>query len=332
MRSKIEINLWKSLFPSRAMRSFCKEAPPLIRINVHYFYRLASNLVPLQEIAADRKIMEFFSQLYQGEQELIFFLWNPLVPPGTSFARGHELYKAVTALTGDAFREELITYAEAARISNSLSAFEIVLAAEYELKDVFVVSKKGIYSTTELIERAEDLFPEPFQKRVPDFIKDIHEAGRCIAFELPTAAGFHIFRAVEAVAKQYVLKVRGTSITDKEKRFGLGGYVKILIDQKVDERVTNAVAQLTKLHRNPAIHPEDHLSLNEAMGILGLAQSCILAMIADMEKREPDPDVSLTKMLPDPAAQVFQEDIEFPEPIVLKNGEYELTKELGPGD
>jgi hypothetical protein len=37
---------------------------------------------------------------------------------------------------------------------------------------------------------------------------------------------------------------------------------------------------MTTLHRNPLIHPEDALTLDEALGLLGMARSAITAMLA----------------------------------------------------
>ena len=125
-----------------------------------------------------------------------------------------------------------------------VTKFENNLEAEYNGKDIFVVAKKGILSTTDLIENAEEMFSQKIRERIAPAISDIQQAGKCIAFQVSTAAAFHIFRAVEAVAKIYVEIVRGTPPTDKEKRFGLGGFARILVEHGADERVTNSVPQL----------------------------------------------------------------------------------------
>jgi hypothetical protein len=271
----------------------------MIRINVQYFYKLASSLIPLREIKADILITDQFGILYGAEKELEFFLWNPLLPPGTSFSCGKQLYDVIQALTNNLSRDEPVNYFEAIAITNSLHLFETVLAAEFALKDTFVVSKKSIYSTTDLIERAEEMFSSAVRDLMPDIVRDIHDAGKCMAFELPTAAAFHLYRATEAAAKHYITRVRGTPPTEKEKRFGLGGYAKIMIGLKVDERISNSVSQLTKLHRNPAIHPDHHISTDEVISILGIVQSVIQVMALDMNRLDNAPEMTLLDILPD---------------------------------
>ena len=259
-----------------------------------------------------------------------FFLWNPLIPPGTSFNCGKQLYDSVSALANDLAREAPITAYEVFNIVTNLQTFETVLAAEYALKDTFVVSRKGIFSTTELIERSEFMFSDDVRKLLPDIIRDIHDAGKCIAFELSTAAAFHLYRATEAAAKQYILKVRGTQVTEKERRFGLGGYAKIMVELRVDERISNAVSQLTKLHRNPAIHPEHHLSSDEVIAILGIVQSVIQVMALDIYLRENAPQMPLLEVLPDDSEYEYPPTEDpIAESVRLGNEEDSLSVEAG---
>ena len=44
------------------------------------------------------------------------------------------------------------------------------------------------------------MIPQETRKNLDDaVIGDIREAGRCLVFDLPTAAGFHVLRAIELV-------------------------------------------------------------------------------------------------------------------------------------
>jgi hypothetical protein len=230
-------------------------------------------------------------------------------------------------LTENLGRDEPVSYFEVTNIKSLLTKFENNLEAEYATKDLFVVSRKGIYSTTDLIERTEQAFPKEFTDRIPDAINDLKQAGRCIAFEVPTAAAFHIFRAVEAVAKQYVTVMRGTPPTDKEKRGGLGNFVVILNENGADVRVTSSIAQLAKLHRNPTMHPEMFIRNTEILATFGMAQSVIQSMIADMELRQPEPSTTITSVLPDPKDLAYgaeaesDEDDESIRQLQLSNGE-----------
>jgi len=46
--------------------------------------------------------------------------------------------------------------------------------------------------------------------KVPSALFDAREAGKCLAYELPTACGFHIFRATESAT-------RGSSVSSRNK-------------------------------------------------------------------------------------------------------------------
>jgi hypothetical protein len=270
------------------------------RINVQYFYRLATILRPLSQVS-EGPLMDSFGVLYAAESELQSFLWNTIIPPETSFATGYELYTTVKELTDQIGQADAtLSVVDVNKINAELTRFETVLQADFARRDMFAVSKKGIFSTTDLVENAEAMLPKAIQEKIPEAVKDMHSAGRCIAFELATAAGFHIFRAVEAVGREYVTIVRGAPPTDKEKNLGLGGYKKILEDHGADPRVINALDQLRKLHRNPTMHPEITLTTDEVISTLGLAQSVIQAMVADMEKFRPNPEPAIAQTLPQP--------------------------------
>jgi len=59
-----------------------------------------------------------------------------------------------------------------------------------------------------------------------------------------------------------------------------------------DPKVVEAIKQMTKLHRNPLVHPEVILSTEEAIGIIGMARSAIAAMLAAL------PDVRIATGAP----------------------------------
>jgi len=53
-----------------------------------------------------------------------------------------------------------LTWYEAYNIRTAASEFETVFAAELATFDTYIVSKKGIYSTADLIDRADMAFDE----------------------------------------------------------------------------------------------------------------------------------------------------------------------------
>jgi hypothetical protein len=144
--------------------------------------------------------------------------------------------------------------------------------------DAYFVSKKGGYDTTDIITRAEVLFPSELMLKAPEAIRDIQEAGRCIAYELATAAGFHLLRANESVLLKYFDTVAGEEKRPSNRN--LGALLKKMQDLGVgDSKVLAVLTQIKDLHRNPLFHPEDQLSVDEAINLMGIVRSAVSAML-----------------------------------------------------
>jgi hypothetical protein len=158
----------------------------------------------------------------------------------------------------------------------------------------YFVSKKAIYDTNDLILRADELFSEPIRQRLSDQVKhDVRETGKCLAFDLATAAGFHITRALEGVVLDYLQILCPKEIASlKDSQRNLGNYIKMASDHEGDLKVCNSLDQFRDLHRNPLIHPETVLSVDEALTLLGIAQSAIVAIVMDIQKRNPIPSAT----------------------------------------
>ena len=85
-------------------------------------------------------------------------------------------------------------------IREAAKEFETVLRTECQIMDTYFVSKKGTHSTKDLVENAHYHVPEPSRSSLPEQTKrDFDYAGKCIAFDVPTAAAFHLLRGTEAV-------------------------------------------------------------------------------------------------------------------------------------
>jgi hypothetical protein len=71
---------------------------------------------------------------------------------------------------------------------------------------------------------------------------------------------------------------------------GLGVYLKKMRDTKVGAAKVLAILQQIKdLHRNPLAHPDETLTLEEAVGLFGIVQSAINAMLKDIPMPKPAP-------------------------------------------
>ena len=159
--------------------------------------------------------------------------------------------------------------------------FETVLSAELETLATYHATQKGIYSTSDLIERAENVFPSSVTRKLgAAVVEEIRQSGRCLAFDNATACGFHIMRATEAVLHGYYLAVCKPKPRPKARLENWGAYIAELRKSK-DQDVQEVVALLQQIkdqHRNLIMHPEVALSPDQAFTLFEIAQGAIIAM------------------------------------------------------
>jgi hypothetical protein len=67
--------------------------------------------------------------------------------------------------------------------------------------------------------------------------------------------------------------------------------------KKGSPKVIAALKQIASLHRNPLIHPEDSLTVDQAVGLIGICVSAVNQMLAEM----PSPLPPALRPLGDPA-------------------------------
>jgi hypothetical protein len=115
----------------------------------------------------------------------------------------------------------------------------------------------------------------------PCLVFDVSQAGKALAYGLPTAVGFHLFRATESVLRRYHSHVTGGKAPPKIRSIVI--YVRSIRAANCgDEKILTTLDQMAKLHRNPLIHPKAVLTMNEGIATLGIARSAVTAMLDTM--------------------------------------------------
>jgi hypothetical protein len=157
-------------------------------------------------------------------------------------------------------------------IHTKLTELETVMSLELQRHQTYLVSQIGGYSMPLLATKAEVNILEDALAIVGDQAKkDFREAGRCLAFEVPTAAGFHAMRATEHVLRQYYALVTGKP-TD---RIDWATCTQELKKANANDKVVQVLDQIRDLHRNPLMHPQEFLSMKEAISLFDIAKSAI---------------------------------------------------------
>ena len=273
-------------------------------VNVYQFYQLGMQLHPLSTLEEGQPLNTWRYRLYMVQTWLDFILGDRLVPLGVAWPAGNTLLHQISQLLKRAEaqseqkpdqsnepQDSQVEFSEAYSIKNALTTFETVFSAQMQGLATYFVSRKLGYETALLIEEAEQLIPESIRKEIPEAIPDLQQAGKCIAFDIPTAAGFHIVRATEAVIRKYYAAVVGKP--PKKQMRNWGAYIKNLNAAGADAKVTGFLDHIRESYRNPVLHPEDTLTPQDAQVLLGVCVSAIVAMVQAMKSLPAKPTAAL---------------------------------------
>ena len=207
-------------------------------------------------------------------------VYSPYLHSSTQLGR-ELLFLLDMYISGDKKNEASLDAYDLWGMKTKYNEYRIALLSELGSLATFFVTQKGGYDTALLLEQGEALFSDDLGVKVPEAKYDAKEAGKCLAFEVPTAAGFHLFRVTECVLRRYYSHVTGGSPHPKSRNIEV--YLKALRRAGVgDPKIIDSLKQLADLHRNPLIHPEIALTLDEALALAGMARSVTTAMLVKM--------------------------------------------------
>ena len=264
------------------------------RIDGYYLYQFGFTVHNLQNLRVERgfndpaavpKTVALY-ELRNVSNALYQFLYNSIFQLKLTKISGGNLLTAINSLvqiceqSGDS--NEKLTLAEFTLVSRNLIEFETVLKAELGGAGIFLVRSKNAMDTLTLVEAGEEAFPPSLPLKVPAAISDAKQAMSCIAFELQTAAAFHLHRANEIVLGCYWDSVSNGKARPNPPTMGkiLAELVKLGLG---NAKVRSALRDIKDMHRNPTIHPEKDLSdVAEAINLYGAIRSVIGFMLENV--------------------------------------------------
>ena len=203
-------------------------------------------------------------------------------------------YNSYLSNIDDPVSSDGITQKISESISKAATRLIISLQDTVNSLPIFLVESRGIFDTNKLIESPEMALPSDviiwIEKNAPKAIVDLREAGKCLAFGLATASGFHQMRFIESVLFPYyekLPKIIGTpdKLLENEKERNWGKYIEKLEKRQAKDSVIKFLRHLKNEYRNPLMHPEDSLTVEEANLLLGTVQSITNAIYSDMKER-----------------------------------------------
>ena len=262
----------------------------MIRISLTYIFQLAQQIEPLGSLQdeVDVPMRDIFMPLFMAEKSLEALVSDSVFATQlrSSFTLGYDLLSQIKKITGrmDSTDEPVASF-QLYSIKRTYEQYKIALLAELGVMPSYFVMPKGGFDTNALLERGWLIFPESVRVKVPEALFDLGEAGKALAFDMPTACGYHLFRATESVLRRYYSTVTGNSTHPKIRNIAV--YLNAMRQKGLgDEKILSALDQLSKLHRNPLIHPEVTLSLDEAIAAIGMARSVVTAMLVEITAEE----------------------------------------------
>jgi len=278
------------------------------RLNLPFYYQLGASLNPLvqTDLTKATKGQVYFAA-FQARLPLTVLL-NSVQSLKVCRASGDGLLAAIDELDlwfkqagvpaqfDDPIKPTDVAFQNVPIIA---AHFAAVLSAELASLVTYHVTQKGIYDTNDLVERADRCLPDQVRTVIGEVATyEIQQGGRCLALDCPTACGFHMLRALEAVLHKYYLSVCG--LPEQKPLDNWGAYLLALrkaaglddprqkspskptiTDPAVLKHVTRVVAliqQLKDQNRNLIMHPEIVLTVEEASGLFETVKAAIIEM------------------------------------------------------
>lgn len=230
---------------------------------------------------------------------------NPF-PLGISKGSAEEALKAITRIIEKYFKE--FPYSEQ-KINDFawwqtiilFEKFETIFEEELKESTTYFVPRKGIFLTSSLVDAADQSFPQDIESYIPEKTKtEWKSAGRCLAFNLLSASGFHVARAVEGMMEIYFRRFCASS----DDRMTWGDYIKCLEDAvkksttKPQEKTIAEFRQMKDDYRNPLMHPRVILTESDARILFNNGESLIIAMAQELSGRQQSVNTGMLTVVP----------------------------------
>ena len=254
------------------------ESCDMQRVDEYRFYALGQRLQRIKGIEPDSPLQEFLIPLWEARDAIDALLNDPL-ELRVCGPVAEELRKSITSIVPTEFRDAMKKVApiktegqpdqpkvvgyDAYELNTALDKFEPVLAAECAALDTYVISQKRGYQTSDLVDHTERMLPLESLGILPAGVAaDLRASGRCLAFDTPTASGFHVLRAVEAVMALYYRHLTGKELPKQNRNWGI--YLQKL--KTVPSHDPKILGALDHVRENLGGHPKAAINRHRKTG------------------------------------------------------------------
>jgi len=162
-----------------------------------------------------------------------------------------------------------------------------VLKYESTKLRAYIVAEKRL-PIKKLLSEVHNLFGENVFQALPDLAQyDFKQAGKCIAFEVATAAAFHILRGTEAVLRSYYDALVAIANTRSNQLWGpIIVELRKVSDDPPPKELLDNLDNIRVSFRNPTQHPEKIYDLDEAQDLFNLCVDVVNRIAKDLSRRK----------------------------------------------
>ena len=245
------------------------------RKSIFKYYSFGINMHHLLNVKPGWKIHKNPGRILANVKSFLSHINNLPLPVTT---RALKKLKHIEKVSSNADKDISLSEKDASRVCKIMGEIRIALEAELKGIEVFSITPK-IIDVNKLIDDVPSLFFPGIFNILPKYsIYDFSEAGKCIAFNRPTAAAFHILRGTEALLRHfYTLFIRrnripvlmwGNMIADLRNRQKTKKYETLYIH----------LDHIREAFRNPTQHPDKIYNIHEAQELWNLCVDAVNRM------------------------------------------------------
>lgn len=164
--------------------------------------------------------------------------------------------------------DETVSAALASNFKDEMNRLDPALDAELQLRTAYVLTKKR-YALDSLLESPQSLLAVGVHQRLNDNTKkDYQYACVQIALSQPTAAAFHLMRALEQQVKVLYYAFKKTNRLEKPMWGPMTKELRSKRAPKPSDKLLDHLDSMRIHFRNPTQHPEAFYTLDEAQDLL----------------------------------------------------------------
>jgi hypothetical protein len=175
-------------------------------------------------------------------------------------------------------QEHVLTTDESTRLRKIMTDLRRTLMAEASVILAYIVTDKRLDVNKLLQDMSSLLAPKVFDA-MPDVARyDFSEAGKCIAYERPTAAAFHLLRGTESVFRNYYCSIVKRN---RVKPLLWGSMIESLrkCRKPPESPLLENLDNIRLSFRNPTQHPEKVYDIEEVQDLFGLCVDVVNRMV-----------------------------------------------------